>query len=320
MLTFILFPLGLYILIKGADLLVEGGASIAKKFGISQLAIGLTVVAFGSSAPEFVVNILASLNNEAGLAFGNIIGSNIANILLILGVSAMISPLVVKSTTAFREIPFSMLAALVLAFLANDVLIDGAEDSVLTRSDGMVLLSFFAVFIFYVYTIAGEVGLEEETPDEMSTLKSVIFVLVGLACLIFGGDWIVDGAVKIAHLAGFSEKTVGLTIVAVGTSLPELATSAVAAKKNRPDMAIGNVVGSNIFNIFWVLGLSAAIQPLPVEKSSGIDIVLVLAASVLLFAFLLIGRRLVLKAWQGLVFLLIYGGYLTYLVIFGDTA
>ncbi|HMS91492.1 MAG TPA: calcium/sodium antiporter, partial [Candidatus Absconditabacterales bacterium] len=262
---YILFVIGFVFLIKGADMLVEGASSVAKKFHISDLVIGLTIVAIGTSAPELVVNIMASIKGSAGIAIGNVLGSNIANILLILGVSAITYPITVKKATTFKEIPFSLLAVLVLGFVANDAIIDGASFSGITRIDGLVLLSFFAIFMYYVFGISRtENDLPEEvTVKKMSGWKSIIFIIIGLIGLTLGGQWIVDGAIQIAKIFGVSETVIGLTIVAVGTSLPELATCVVAAMKKKSDIAIGNIIGSNIFNIFWILGLSAIISPLP---------------------------------------------------------
>ena len=264
MLTYFLLIIGFIIIIKGADLLVDGASSIAKKLNVSDLVIGLTVVAFGTSAPELFVNVFASIQGNSEIAIGNILGSNIANILLILGVAAIIFPLSVQSTTVWKEIPFSLLAALILGVLVNDHLIDHKENSELTRGDGLVLIGFFIIFMYYIFSIAKK---SENTTigdlKQLSNFRSVSYILLGLTGLVLGGTWIVNGAIEIAGKFGVSEYLIGLTVVAVGTSLPELATSAVAAYKKNTDIAIGNVVGSNIFNIFWVLGISAVIKPLP---------------------------------------------------------
>ncbi|MDZ7613232.1 MAG: calcium/sodium antiporter [Flavobacteriaceae bacterium] len=260
MLTYILFVVGFVILIKGADLLVDGAASVAKKFNISSIVIGLTIVAFGTSAPEFVVNIFASAKGNSEIAIGNILGSNLANIFLILGVAAVITPIVAKENTAWKEIPLSLLAAIILGVLANDAFIDGGTFSGLTRIDGIVLFAFFIIFMHYTFGISEVTGDEENIDIKLlSNAKAALFILLGLAGLIVGGKWIVDGAVNIAEMFGLSQSLIGLTVVAVGTSLPELATSAIAAFKKQSDIAIGNVIGSNIFNTFWILGASAVI-------------------------------------------------------------
>lgn len=315
MLTYVLLIIGFVILIKGADLLVDGASSIAKQLNVSDLVIGLTVVAFGTSAPEMFVNIFASIEGNSGIAVGNILGSNIANVLLILGISAIIFPLAVQSTTVWKEIPFSVLAAVMLGVLANDHLIDHKGNSELTRSDGLVLLGFFAIFMYYVLSIArkSESAINEDFV-QLSNLRSGLYIILGLAGLVLGGTWIINGAVTIAAEFGVSEYLIGLTVVAVGTSLPELATSAVAAYKKNTDIAIGNVVGSNIFNIFWVLGISALITPLPFQPAANSDVVMTIIASILLFAFLLVGKKQLLERWQGVVFIVIYVGYVAFLV------
>ena len=315
---YILFVLGFIILIKGADLLVSGSSAIAKKFNIPDLVIGLTIVAFGTSAPELFVNVSASLKGNTDIAVGNIIGSNIANILLILGVSAMIYPLTVKSTTVWKEIPFSLLAALVTGILANDIILDGRTISEISRGDGLILLAFFLIFLYYIFSISKNSdapALENLKP--MTSLKSGVFIALGLGMLVLGGTWIINGAREIAGNFGVSEYLIGLTVVSVGTSLPELATSAVAAYKKNTDIAIGNVVGSNIFNVFWILGVSAVINPLPFEQSGNFDLMTAVLASVLLMASLFIGKRHILEKWQGAIFLMFYVAYLTYIVLRG---
>ena len=317
MLTYILFAIGFVFLIKGADLLVDGSSSIAKKLGISDLVIGLTIVSFGTSAPELIVNIIASLKGAADIGIGNIVGSNIANIFLILGVSALIYPLAVKREITWKQIPLNFLAAVVLFFLANDMLIDKADSSILTRIDGYILISFFAIFLYYTMHLARSEknGITKTHPRPV--WKGVLMTFVGIVGLALGGQWVVNGAVKIASSFGLSEALIGLTIVAVGTSLPELATSAVAAFKKNTDIAIGNVVGSNIFNIFWVLGLSAIIKPLPVRPEINTDILVFLGATVLLFIFSFTGGRNKIDRNEGVVFLLAYVAYIIFLVIRG---
>ena len=308
---------GFAVIIKGADFLVDGSSSIARRFRISELVIGLTVVAFGTSTPELFVNIIASLKGNSEIAIGNILGSNIANILLILGVSSIICPLSVTKGTVWKEIPFSLLAAIVLGFMANDQLIDKNSISILTRIDGLVLLSFFIIFLYYSVSIAKEIeGIETLVPSkEHGLTKSILLMATGLVGLCFGGDWIVGGATDLALKLGISQSVVGLTIVAVGTSLPELATSAVAAYKGKPDIAVGNVVGSNIFNIFFVLGVSSVIKPIPFHSRSNIDIGVVILASVFLFIFMFTGQKRSIDRWEGVVFLILYASYLAFLII-----
>lgn len=316
--TYILFFLGFLFLIKGADLLVDGSSSIAKKFNISNLVIGLTVVAFGTSAPELVVNSIAALDGKTSLAFGNILGSNIANVLLILGVSASIYPLTVHRNTVWKEIPFSLLAVVVVGLMANDVLIDKAEARIITRSEGLTLMGFFFIFLYYTIGMAKSNKAEVvEEVEQYSTGKSIIMVILGLIGLVLGGEWIVNGAVTIALYFGLSESLIGLTIVSIGTSLPELATSAMAAYRQKSDIAIGNVIGSNIFNIFWILSISSTITPIPLKTASNFDIGVLILANLMLFFSLFTGRRHTLDRWQGIFFLIFYASYITYIVFRG---
>ncbi|MDP4810010.1 MAG: calcium/sodium antiporter [Saprospiraceae bacterium] len=315
MLTYILFVIGFVLLISGANILVEGSASIAKKLNISSIVIGLTIVAFGTSAPEFIVNIFASVQGNTDIAIGNIIGSNISNILLILGVSSIIYPLATQENTVWKEIPLSLLAAILLGVMVNDTLIDGGTFSGLTRIDGIVFLSFFIIFLYYTFGISKVSGENTDLEiKEMSYMKSSFYVAGGLLGLVFGGKWIVDGAIKIAEGFNVSQSLIGLTVVAIGTSLPELATSAVAAYKKQSDIAIGNVVGSNIFNIFWILGFSSVINPLPFSKDSVIDIIMTIVASLILFLIMFIGKKHTVERWQGVIMILIYIGYVAYLI------
>jgi len=317
MLLYVLLIAGFVLLIKGADFLVNGASSIARRFHVSDLVIGLTIVAFGTSTPELFVNIFASTKGNTDIAIGNILGSNIANILLILGVSSIIYPLTVTKGTVWKEIPFSLLAILVVGVLANDRLIDKSNSSILLRTDGLVLLSFFIIFLYYSASIAKRIeGIEELVPSKQYVLlRSLLWVMFGLIGLTVGGILIVDGAVQLAMRLGMSQSVVGLTIVAVGTSLPELATSAMAAYKKNVEIAVGNVVGSNIFNIFFVLAVSSIIRPLPFKETNNIDIGTVILAELLLFAFMFTGRRRLLDRWEGAVFLVLYTAYIIFLAV-----
>lgn len=319
MFIYILFAVGFVLLIKGADLLVTGASSLAKRIGVSSLTIGLTIVAFGTSMPELVVNLLASAQGNTDIAIGNVVGSNIANILLILGVSAMIYPLAVQRGTVWKEIPFALLAVVMLIIMANDVLFDGSTTSVLSRIDGLVLIGFFVIFLYYVFGLAknGKENSEDESVELFSVGRSILMIGAGLVGLVLGGKWIVDGAVAFASSLGVSEALIGLTVVAVGTSLPELATSAVAAYRRNVDIAIGNVIGSNIFNIFWILGLSAIIKPLPFAPSLNADLLMVVLATSLLFLALFVGKRQILERWQGGVFVAMYVAYTIFLIFRG---
>ena len=319
MLVYGLFILGFVLLVKGAGWLVEGASSAARRMGVSDLAIGLTVVAFGTSAPELFVNVSASLKGIPDIALGNIIGSNIANILLILGVSSIIFPLAVDTDTVWKGIPLCLLAAVLCGVLANDSLIEGLPRSELSRIDGLVLLSFFIVFLYYSYGTAKKLGgMNEHVPSSRhSAAYSIGLIILGIAGLTAGGKWVVEGAVRLAAVLGASRSLLGLTVVAVGTSLPELATSAVAAYRKNPDIAVGNVVGSNIFNTFLILGISSSISPLHLEERANINIGMMILASFLLFLSMFTGGRKRIDRWEGVVFVVLYIGYIVFLVARG---
>ncbi|WP_017732461.1 calcium/sodium antiporter [Nafulsella turpanensis] len=306
---------GIALVIFSANWLVDGASSLAKKYGIPDLVIGLTIVAFGTSAPELTVNLFSALQGSTAIAIGNVLGSNIANIFLIVGLSALISPLLIQKNTTWKEIPLSLLAAIVLGFLANDQLIDNNPiGNFISRIDGLVLLSFFIIFMVYTIEISKNQSETDEQVVLMPIWKSILLMVAGLLGLFFGGKFLVEGAVSLAGQLGMSEKLIGLTIVAVGTSTPELATSLVAAYKKKADIAIGNIVGSNIFNIFFILGITALIQPLPFEPSMNFDIAITILASFLLFmTTIVLGKRKVVKA-EGVVFLLIYIAFIVYSV------
>lgn len=320
MLTYILFVVGFVFLVKGADYLVDGASSIAKRYHIPELIIGLTIVSFGTSMPELIVNLVASFDGKSDIAIGNIIGSNIANVLLILGVSAIIRPLPIQRSIYFTEIPISMVATFMVGFLANADLFGESKGLMLSRVDGGILLFFFAMFMAYIYVVSKEkkeTGEFDPSVNEvkvMSKVRSYVYVTIGVVALFIGGEWVVDGAVEIARYFGLSETFIGLTIIAVGTSLPELFTSAVAARKGNADLAVGNVVGSNIFNILWILGISAIIRPLPFRTASNIDILMVIAASTLLILAVIVGKRTRISRWEGLIFIIAYFAYIVYLI------
>lgn len=307
---------GLALLIFGANWLVEGASSIAKKFGISPLTIGLTVVAFGTSMPELVVNLIASITGSTELAIGNVVGSNTFNIFMILGIAALIKPIAVQAKTVKIEVPFSLLAAVVLLIVANDAFLNGDSRSILSRADGLILLCFFIIFMFYNFINARKPNHDDEVVIKRRGITlSSLMVAGGLILLFLGGKFIVEGSVAIATALGVSQSLIGLTIVAAGTSLPELATSAVAAYKNNPDIAVGNAVGSNIFNIFLILGISSTINPLPFYASSNIDILVTCLASILLFVFVLVGPGKQIDRREGGLFVAIYLIYMTYLIM-----
>lgn len=316
---YILFFIGFIFLIKGADWLVTGASSLAYRFGVSSLIVGLTIVAFGTSAPELIVSLLASVNGSTDIAIGNVIGSNIANILLILGISSIIYPLAVQKSTAWKEIPFALLGVLVLLIVSNDQLIDGGYASMISHIDGLVLIAFFIIFLCYIFSTAFNASKEkkETVTTNFKPLNVTLQILGGLVGLVIGGKWIVDSAVFFASSLGVSESLIGLTIVAIGTSLPELATSAVAAYKKDVDIAVGNIVGSNIFNVFWILGLSSIVTPLPFAISSNGDVLVAIGATLLLFLALFVGKKYTIQKWQGIAFVLLYALYIVYLIMRG---
>lgn len=307
---------GFFPLIFGANFLVDGASSIAKRLNIPNLVIGLTIVAFGTSAPELVVNIFGAVTGSVEISFGNVVGSNIFNILAILGLSAAIYPLTVKSSTTWFEIPLCVLSALVMTVLASDLFIDGAKVSAITRIDGIILLLFFGVFLVYNIAMArkGQAADEVEVKSFPMGL-AVLMTVGGLALLVIGGRFIVWGGSGFARLLGIPERIIGLTIVSIGTSLPELATSAIAAKKKNVDIAIGNIVGSNIFNTFLVLGITAVITPVPVAGRAMVDLGVNVTAVVLLFLFLFTGKGRKINRWEGFVFLAGYVAYTTFLIL-----
>lgn len=313
--TLLLF-VGFAILIKGADFLVNGASSAAKKYGISNLAIGLTVVAFGTSMPELIVSLMAAINGQNDASFGNVIGSNNFNLLFILGIAGIIYPLVVQKNTVKYEVPISMLAAGVLFLLINDEMLWHAEGNILSRIDGIILLLFFGGFMIYIYrTMSHSTDIEQEGQIKIYSMSvSLGMIGIGLAMLIGGGKLVVDNAISIAHHFGLSEKLIGLTILAAGTSLPELATSAVAAYRKNADIAIGNVVGSNIFNIFFILGITGLVNPISYNTAMNFDIYVLLASTFVLIIFMFTINQRKLDRWEAIILLICYVVYTVYLV------
>lgn len=308
----LLLALGFGILIKGADWLVDGASALARKHKISELAIGLTIVAFGTSMPELVVNSFAAYQSHADIAFGNIIGSNIFNLFAILGIAGLITPLIVQSSTVWKEIPFSFLAALLLYLLSNSVF---SEMQVLSRIDGVILLIFFCFFLYYViWQLKTENIQIEVNKKEFSNLRIWMFIFLGLTLLIAGGKLVVTNSVRIAEVLGISQTIIGLTIVAAGTSLPELATSVVAAMKKNNDIAVGNIIGSNIFNIFFILGVSSLIRPLEFNLNFNKDLYLLGLGTILLFIAMFSGKKKKLDRWEAGILFLIYIGYTILLI------
>ncbi|MDM5227064.1 calcium/sodium antiporter [Cytobacillus sp. NJ13] len=287
--SYLLLIIGFALLIAGANFFVDGASKIAGFLKISPLLVGLTIVAFGTSSPEATVSILAAMGGSADVAIGNVVGSNIFNITLVVGITAMIFPLKVESTTIRKEIPFTLLATAALMIFISDTYLNSIGSNVVSRSDGLVLLLIFAVFMYYLFEVARE-SRSSTKADPIKTsagqwTKQSLLTIAGLAAIIFGGDLVVRSSTEIAYSLGMSETLVGLTIVAIGTSLPELVTSVAAAIKKESEIALGNIVGSNIFNILFVLGASAAISPLPVDPKMFIDITILILITFVLLIF-----------------------------------
>ncbi len=298
--------------------MVAGATAIGKRFRISDIVIGLTIVSFGTSLPELIVNLVASFAGSSQLALGNIFGSNIANILLILGISAIVCPLPITRNTYFSEIPFSLIATLLVGFLANASLFqeDVANTLFLSRYDGFILLFFFSLFLGYVYIVSKQRSTVHDTEViiKMPFSKSIVYILIGMVGLYFGGLWVVDGAIVLAKDFGLSESFIGLTVVAIGTSLPELVTSIIAAVKKNTDIAVGNAIGSNIFNLLWILGLSATIKPLEFSVINNTDVLMIILASTLLIMAVIIGKKPIISRWEGGYFLIAYVAYIVFLI------
>jgi len=314
--SIMLLILGLYLLTKGADFLVDGAAAGSKKLGIPSLAIGLTVVAFGTSLPETVVNVYAVIQSNAEIAFGNIIGSNICNILLILGICACIAPLPFKKSTIKIEIPFALLSAFAFFIFSNKKLINATSENCLTKTDGISLLILFGIFLYYTYTMTLKKETEKLEIKNMSLFKIIIMIIGGLTLLCIGGKITVNSAVQIAKQIGISDLFISCTIVAVGTSLPELVTSVVAVTKKQMGIAIGNIVGSNIFNILLVISVSCLINPLNVPPQINYDFAVMFIATIMLLIFALNKRNKLTKK-HGIIFLSTYCVYIGYLLFRG---
>ena len=304
--------LGLGLLTLGADRMVDGASALAKKHNISELVIGLTIVAFGTSAPELVVNTIASFQNHKDIVFGNIIGSNMFNLFMILGVAGLITPLAVQSGIVWKEIPLSFFGIIMLFILANDF--SGRHAHILTRTDGFILLIMFLLFLIYMYN---QLKTRTDTPEiklkTHSNLKLWTFILLGLAGMVVGGKLVVTNAILMATTLGVSEKIIAMTIVAAGTSLPELATSVVATIKKNIDLAVGNVIGSNIFNIFLILSVSSLVRPIPYDVLFNRDLYLLACGTIFLFIAMFTGYRKKLDRWEAgilLVSFIVYMGYL----------
>ena len=300
-----LLAIGFFMLVKGADYFVDGAAGIATKFGIPQLVVGLTIVAMGTSAPEAAVSITGAMSGAADIAVGNVVGSNILNILIILGITGVITTVAVQKSTLFIEIPFMLAVTVVLIFL-------GLSGNELTFVEGIIFWVLFIIYLVYLYILAKK-GTDEEKAEDRPVWKLLLFVIAGGVVVVLGANVSVNAATAIAEAIGISERFIGLTIVALGTSLPELVASVTAARKGNADIAIGNIVGSNIFNILFVLGTSALITPIPYQSNFLVDGIIAVAAGVLLWIATI--KNKALGRIGGIVMLLCYAAYFVYLLI-----
>lgn len=317
-LEIILLIVGFVILIKGADVFVDGAASLAQNFKLSKMLIGLTIVAFGTSAPEFAVSVKSIVSNNADMVLGNVIGSNILNILLIIGICALIKPVIVKNNTIKKEIPIVILMSTLLFFLMKDNLFDSSISNIVTRNDGFVILLFFTVFVYYLISIVR--NKKDEDADSLAKFnipKSIIFTILGIVAIIVGSNLVVDSASTIATILGVSQKMIALTIVAFGTSLPELVTSIVSIKKDEQEIMVGNIVGSNIFNIGIVLGLPVALfGGIDAVGFNNIDLIMLLVSAVLLF--MLSFKKHKIGKVGGILMLVLFIIYYTFVILGGN--
>lgn len=311
-LSVISFIAGIVLVILGADWLTKGATALARRFNISELVIGLTIVAIGTSLPEFVISTGSAIKGSSGIALGNIIGSNIFNGMFILGVTALIAPIRFNARMLSREIPFNLLASVVVLLLSGSMLVGGGEGEYITRYGGLLLLCFLAVFLRYTFSIPAD-G-DEEKHESVSSGKITLFIVSGLAALIFGGNIFVDGATEVARMLGLSEAVIGITIVSAGSSLPELAVSVNAAYKGRVGIALGNVLGSSILNIFFILGVAATISPISLDGFSWVDYYVLLASSLLIYFVARFGGKAVITRIEGAVLVASYVAYTVYLI------
>lgn len=305
---------GITLVLYGADALVKGATALARKFNISELVIGLTIVALGTSLPELVISVGSAIKGSSGIALGNVIGSNIFNSMLILGVTAMITPIKFSAKMLSRELPFNLLASIVLILVSGSMLIGGGENEEISRYSGLILLCFLAVFIRYTFSISNDSEESNEDIKSVSNWKIVFYIIVGLASLIFGGKLFVGGATEVARLLGLSEAIIGITIVSAGSSLPELAVSVNAARKGNAGIALGNVLGSNILNIFFILGCSATITPISLDGFSFVDYYVLIATSLMVYIVSKFGGKNVINRWEGAILTLGYIAYTVYLI------
>jgi len=314
--AYIFLIIGFLLLIKGADTFVIGSSSIAKIFNVPSLIIGLTIVAFGTSAPEAAVSITAALSGKNDMAIANVVGSNIFNLLAVIGFASIINPIKVQKSTILKEFPFALLASVVLLILCHDTKFQGYNINLLTRADGLMLLALFSIFMYYLIDMAitSKEEMEVDKVEEHASIgKSILMSILGIAGIIIGGQIVVDSASDIAISWGMSENLVGLTIVSIGTSLPEFVTSIIAAKKGESDIAIGNVVGSNLFNILFVLGISSVIHNIQIHPIVFVDMIIMIIVSIIVYIFSVTKKTV--NRTEGIILTLIYIAYMIFIVI-----
>ncbi|MDU1314862.1 MAG: calcium/sodium antiporter [Clostridium septicum] len=317
--NYIILIIGFVLLIKGADIFVDGAATIAKKLGIPAVIVGLTIVSLGTSAPELAISLISSIQGNNGITIGNVLGSNIFNTLMVLGVTAIIMPILIKKTTIIKDYIINVLISILLLILTFAPILFSGE-AIITRLNGIIFLIVCIIYIIYLIISAKRTNKNNEDKEEgknINVISCILKVIVGVAGVIIGGKLVVDAATNIAYSFGMSEKLVGLTIVAVGTSLPELVTSMVAAIKGENDIAIGNVLGSNIFNILLILGMSAIINPIPVAINLSIDMIFLIIISIILGIFMFYGKdkETKLSKFEGIILVTMYIGYVIYIVM-----
>lgn len=316
LISVLLLIVGFVLLVQGADWFVEGAASIAKRFRIPTIIIGMTIVAFGTSAPELAVSLTAAIKGANSIALGNVIGSNMFNLLVVIGLCSLIAPINVKKSVIKQDYPFSLLVTVILFLLSADFLF-GKDNMILSRLNGLILIVFLVLFMFYSIKNAKKersvLDSQNESIGVRSLPKSILWLIIGLACVIFGGQLVVNHATTIARFLGISDTLIGLTIVAIGTSLPELVTSLVATRKGDNDMAIGNVIGSNILNIVIILGISSSINPISVTMLSIYDLIILIAVNILIYLVIL--PKYQVKRSVGFFMVLTYISYTTYIIL-----
>jgi len=317
-LDYILLILGFILLIKGADIFVDGASSLAKKIGIPPVIVGLTIVSLGTSAPELAVSLISSLNGNNDIAIGNVVGSNLFNSLMVLGITAIVLPLIIQKQKIKADFLVNISVSLLLFFLTFDSFF-GKDYSLISRIDGIILLVICIAYISYLVfkSVKTNVELTSEKDENINVFVKILLMFLGVSAIVFGGDFVVDSATNIAYNFGMSEKLVGLTIIAMGTSLPELVTSIVAALKGENDIALGNVLGSNIFNILLIIGLSSVISPISVTSSLIVDFAYLIAITLFIFALVFIVKKpeKKLSRFEGAILVLLYIGYMAYIII-----